>query len=651
MPFIPLRLPQKHTRSQRRQQRRTTKPAQLQVETLESRCCLAATGLGPSTVNLNQADIALLADVARGTYGVDGTGIRVGIISDSFNALGGYAYDVSRGVLPDDVTVVHEGVPHSGGGTFALNDEGRAMAQIVHAVAPGADIFFSANTSVVVDPQQDFVDGQPLPSVWAKIEQIQIDFADRIRELAIDYGCQIIVDDMFVIEPFFQDGPISQAISEVTALGVTYFTAANNDSNYGYQAAYQPVAFDTLDATVPDATRQLLTGKTLHNFATAEDPVAFQRITLHVPNPDATVFNLQWAQPWGENASDVKLIFFDADFNAITTGIENPTGTWPAAQLPALSALRAAQNDFYVAIVHEAGTSPDYLKWILITNGPASISVSPATGFQTGTSYGHTNSTHGASVGAANYWSTPAYRESPRLSDFSSWGGIPVFFDAAGERLAEPEYRPQPRFVAPQNGDTSFFEYKFFEPQNNNDPDRTQLNNFSGTSAAAPNTAAVAALMKQLRPELTPDDIFAALAATATPFAVPGYEPEGTTNVAIGAGLINARDALAAVADISISGVVFEDLDRDGLRDTAEVGVAGMEVFLDGNGNGRRDATPAAGSGQAFVGWTTDTPVVLPPAPLAHAGAVGGDRRGHGRRGDRCRRCLRADAWCRRAAG
>ena len=477
------------------------------------------------------------------------------------------------------------------------------MAQLVHAVAPGADLFFSANTSVVVDPQQDFVDGQPLPSVWAKIEQIQIDFANRIRELAIDYGCQIIVDDIFVLEPFFQDGPISQAISEVTALGVTYFTAANNDSNYGYQAAYQPVEFDTLDTTVPDATRQLLAGKTLHNFGTAEAAVAFQRITRHGVGPAA--FNLQWAQPWGANASDVKLMFFDAEFNAIATGIENPTGTWPAAQLPALSALGAAQNDFHVAIVHEAGASPDYLKWILITNGAASISVTPATGFQTGTSYGHTNSAHGASVGAVNYWSTAAYRESPRLSDFSSWGGIPVFFDAAGERLAEPEYRPQPRFVAPQYGDTSFFGHE--------DVDGTRLNNFSGTSAAAPNAAAVAALMKQLQPELTPDDIFARLAETATPFAVPGYLPEGATNVAIGAGLINARNALAAVANISISGVVFEDLDRDGLRDTAEVGAAGMEVFLDGNGNGRRDATPAAGSGQAFVGWTTDSPVVLPP--------------------------------------
>jgi hypothetical protein len=594
MPFQQLRAPQKHTRLQRRPQRRTTKPAQLQVETLESRCCLAATGLGPSTVNLNQADIAMLADVARGTYGVDGTGIRVGIISDSFNALGGYAYDVTRGVLPDDVTVVHESVfPHT-------TDEGRAMAQLVHAVAPGAELFFSAYPR---DDQLDFTDG----SGWVKLEQSEIDFADRIRELAIDYGCQIIVDDIQPSGPFFQDGPISQAISEVTERGVSYLTSAGNKTNYGYQSAYQPVAFDTVDAAVPEATRQLLAGKTLHNFGTADAPVAFQRITLDVAHVDpGTRFYFQWAQPWGANASDITLAFFDAEFNWICNGYENPSGTWPYALLPSFSSrFGGAKTDFHVAIIHEAGASPDYLTWLYWDPTVSPISVTPATGFQTGTSYGHKNSAHAASVGAVHYWSTPAYRETPRLTNFSSWGGIPVFFDAAGEPFAAPEYRPQPRFVAPQNGDTSFF-----GPQ---DVEGTQLKNFVGTSAAAPNAAAVAALMKQLRPDLTPDTIIATLAATATPFAVPGYEPEGTTNLAIGAGLINARDALAAVANISICGVVFEDLDRDGRLGTDEVGVVGRQVFLDGNGNGRRDVMPAADTAQAFVGWTSDTPVVLPP--------------------------------------
>jgi len=49
----------------------------------------------------NQADIALLADAARARFGVDGTGIRVGVISDSFDVLGGYAFDVETGAFSE----------------------------------------------------------------------------------------------------------------------------------------------------------------------------------------------------------------------------------------------------------------------------------------------------------------------------------------------------------------------------------------------------------------------------------------------------------------------------------------------------------------------------------------------------------------------
>ena len=46
-------------------------------------------GSGYSSSNLNQADVAMLADVVRARYDVTGKGIKIGIISDSFNALGG----------------------------------------------------------------------------------------------------------------------------------------------------------------------------------------------------------------------------------------------------------------------------------------------------------------------------------------------------------------------------------------------------------------------------------------------------------------------------------------------------------------------------------------------------------------------------------
>ncbi len=79
----------------------------------------------------SQGDKAMRADVARTTFGIDGTGVSVGVVSDSFNCLGGAATDVANGDL-SPVTVVQD-LPGCASGT----DEGRAMLQLIHDVAPG----------------------------------------------------------------------------------------------------------------------------------------------------------------------------------------------------------------------------------------------------------------------------------------------------------------------------------------------------------------------------------------------------------------------------------------------------------------------------------------------------------------------------------
>jgi hypothetical protein len=83
----------------------------------------------------SQGDRAMRADVARRKFNVDGTGVTVGILSDSFNNLGGAAEDIASGDLPKKIDVLSE-LPEGG------TDEGRAMMQLVHDVAPGADLAF-----------------------------------------------------------------------------------------------------------------------------------------------------------------------------------------------------------------------------------------------------------------------------------------------------------------------------------------------------------------------------------------------------------------------------------------------------------------------------------------------------------------------------
>src|SRR5262249_3698929 len=55
----------------------------------------------------SQGDQAMRSDVARTKFGVNGSGVNVGVLSDSFNCLGGAATDVANNDL-SPVTVIQE---------------------------------------------------------------------------------------------------------------------------------------------------------------------------------------------------------------------------------------------------------------------------------------------------------------------------------------------------------------------------------------------------------------------------------------------------------------------------------------------------------------------------------------------------------------
>jgi hypothetical protein len=83
-------------------------------------------------INTSEGDTAHRADEARMTFGVDGTGINIGVLSDSVDAL---ANLIASGDLPPTVTVLpgQSGNPGS--------SEGTAMLEIVYDLAPGASLF------------------------------------------------------------------------------------------------------------------------------------------------------------------------------------------------------------------------------------------------------------------------------------------------------------------------------------------------------------------------------------------------------------------------------------------------------------------------------------------------------------------------------
>lgn len=93
----------------------------------------------------NQADASMQTDLVKNDLNIDGTGVTVGILSDSFDtsptATTSYADDVASGDLPANVNVVQD---FNSGGTI---DEGRAMAQLIHDIAPGASLAFATSAT------------------------------------------------------------------------------------------------------------------------------------------------------------------------------------------------------------------------------------------------------------------------------------------------------------------------------------------------------------------------------------------------------------------------------------------------------------------------------------------------------------------------
>src|SRR5262249_44090504 len=134
--------------------------------------------------------------------------------------------------------------------------------------------------------------------------------------------------------------------------------------------------------------------------------------------------------------------------------------------------------------------------------------------------------------------------------------------------------------------------------------DLNGIPNFSGTSAAAPHAAAVAALMLQANPSLTSSQIFTILENSALPLD----SGDGTPNVGYsfdgGWGLIQADKALAAVEPRAGSGIVHQATGHAGHYLTGDPVAAGATVYMAINGSGHFV------SGSTSIGTTT--PLTIP---------------------------------------
>lgn len=398
--------------------------------------------------------------------GILGAGITVGLMSDSYDTSTfttiRAADDVASGDLPgrgnpngyNKPVVVIEDIP---GGT----DEGRAMAQIVHDVAPGAKL------------------------CYATAFNGELAFADNIRKLADksgDCGADIVVDDIiYFFEPMFSDGPIAQAADEVAAQGVSYFSSAGNrGSNQAYLSGFRKVPDDAARTSPQTVDLSLVPAGAsdggFHNLKTGGGvPDVSRTITVaSAPN----TFVLQWNDPFntGGITADYDLYLFNADGTALVA-VSNDDNV--ATDIP-VEAVQVLPGTYQLVVVRSDtnGGPADQLRFITF----GTVTGGEYLDFKTPGTYGH-NSAKGAMGTAAKAWYQPYLPEA-----FTSLGRGTFYFDAAGNRLAAPETRLKPDIAAPDGGNNTFFSADTAE-------DADTLPNFFGTSAAAPHAAGVAALV------------------------------------------------------------------------------------------------------------------------------------------------------------
>lgn len=478
---------------------------------------LAITRAGLTT---SQGDRSMRSDLGRTQFAVDGSGVRVGILSDSFDcAAGPFApgqnftragQDVVNGDLPMGVRVLLD--LHTVADA-ECTDEGRAMSQIVHDVAPGASISF--HTAFTAEE----------------------DFAAGITALAND-GATVITDDVgYFDEPMFEDGVVARAVDDVVARGVAYFSAAGNEGHQSYQAKFRA------------SGRQGLAG-VRHDFNVGSGVADLQRMT--VPAGAITLLAVDWDQPSysanGERGSqsDVDAIFYNADGSPVEPctddqaqsvcqhpGIANNIGG-DAVELPVIVNLSEHEIHVRLGIEWVSGPAPTLIKYVWYDLGSAALTVDE---YDTanGSVVGHPNAAGAEAVGASAWYQTRAWNSPLRpscvpacLDSFSSAGGTPILFDRAGRPLAAAVTRAKPGLIGPDGGNTTFFQATLgFDVPGSSEDD--SFPNFFGTSAAAPHVAAVAALLIDKRsrdiashrrnPEprpLTPEGIYAVLRETAS---------------------------------------------------------------------------------------------------------------------------------------
>jgi hypothetical protein len=534
--------------------------ADAEADTAADTAAISSNGLCEGGSVISQGVAQLNVPAARAAFGARGAGETIGVISNSFdsatiteagapiptdahadevtNDLPGRASTCSGQQVPVDVVAEDPaGKPAS-----EYTDEGRAMLQAVHDLAPHAKLAFAT--------------GEPA----------EISYAQNIEKLAAPVsqgggGADVIVDDLaFPTEPDFQEGPVAEAIRRVTEKGVLYFAAAGNDNLFNAAgdeiASWEAPAFrgaPSCNANVEDFLSTELAKEGLGPYEADcmdFDPGAGvdTEFGITVEPSRALSLNLQWAEPWfGVKTALVGFLVAEiggeeqiVDIAGSTEPLEKPVvglewvNPTPASQTVRLVLARCAGPK----CDPKASATADPPIKVSITqdgSGVSEIEYPKSAGGDTvgPVIYGHRGSPYVTTVAAVNYQESSTAPKGPE--PYSSRGPVkryygPVDGTKPAARLSAPEVIQKPDITATDCASNTFFGILAADGWH-----------FCGSSQAAEQAAAVGALMRQTAPLATSTKILSSLGTSATKFTAV------TSPDAVGSGLVNAAAAMKAL--------------------------------------------------------------------------------------------------------
>ncbi|MHB9007987.1 MAG: S8 family serine peptidase [Limisphaerales bacterium] len=457
----------------------------VEVETLAARgdvtfirpAVKAVTNVGSVT---SEGDVAHGANVARTRFNVTGEGVKVGVLSDSVDHMA--AAQASGDLGEVTVRTGQSGVPASG--------EGTAMLEIVHDLAPSAQLFYATGF------------GGPAS------------FAQNIRDLRFQDGCDIIIDDVtYANESGFQDGVIAQAVNAVTDDGGLFFSSAANSGNKDDNTS------GTWEGDFVDGGEFAVNGQAqgrAHSFGGSTQNIATKGGRI----------NLFWADPLGASTNDYDVYVVNtAGDGLVAAGSTTQNGTQDPYEF-----VPKANDGERILIVKFSGEA----RFLHLDTGRGRLATSTS-----GSTRGHNASRDGFSVAAVDAKTSfpEAFTGNTKnpVETFSSDGLRRVFFQPDGTPITPGNFSStggtvwQKPDIAAADGVVTTL------------PGDSGLNPFFGTSAAAPHAGAVAALLKSYNPALTASQIRSILTGTALDIEQAGVDRNS------GFGLVMAVPALEAV--------------------------------------------------------------------------------------------------------